>query len=402
MLALFAILGTLGLASALYGLIGSIRSKRPLLIDFAVMGALAIAWWIGHASVIGWAALVIGAAASIFRLNTNGGAKTPPEPVADESDAAPRPADAKAGAQPTIEDAKPIAPAQPLAVPAATKPPSPKPAPGPPQVYKTIALMRDPLQTSLDVLCASLRRGGERRAEVRAATQSGSPAHIAIGPIRLDVLSNPTPLDRRTIEDAAGQSVDWPDALTAVGPHQGHVTLSTTTARYEPDGDMSRDAVIRTHLQAHAALSEFAPVIGVLWPSSGLLVQREAVGRLLTEPNVLRRLSATGLGFRATELDGELTGCHCCGTAGLTDLGLRDIEIVVEAEPDDAITSAMVRMVRRIFEHGESADGTATELPEGETEWIAEAKASHLPPTRTIVRFSRKPAEASAEEDAAT
>lgn len=394
MLALFAILGTLALAAALYGLIVSIRLRRSPIAEAVAIAALAAAWWIGHESALGWVALAAGVVIAFVRLKAAGAAAKIEVEVSErgeeESSAVRSGADPEAGSMPPSIEKEDLP--SPTAMPVPPKPrtvmpPAPKPAPGPPQVYKTIALLRDPWQASVDVLCASLRRGGERRAEVKAATQSGSPAHIAIGAIRLDIKSEASPVGRQAIEDAAAQSVDWPDALDVAGSHAAQVLLTTTAAQYERSGDSSRDAVIRAHLRAHAALAEFAPVVGIYWPASGVLVAKEAVAGLLGETNPLRLLSATGLAYRASALEGDLDGCHACGTCGLGALGLSDLEIILREEPGDAITNCLVRMVRRVYD-GDDPMKVGDELPNG-VEWETTRAPALLPPPREVVRFVR-------------
>ena len=398
MLALFAILGTLSLAAALYGLIVSIRMRRGPAAEAVAIASLATAWWIGHEASLGWAALAAGVVIAFVRLKGAGAAAKIEVEVSerDPGESAAEPDDASL---PLIEKedlpsptAMPVPP-QPRSV----KPPAPKPAPSPPQVYKTIALLRNPWQASVDVLCASLRRGGERRAEVKAATQSGSPAHIAIASIRLDIRSESSPVARQAIEDAAAQSVDWPDALDVAGTHAAQVVLTTTAAQYERSGELSRDAVIRAHLRAHAALAEFAPVVGIYWPASGVLVAKEAVAGLLAETSALRLLSATGLAYRASSLEGEFEGCHACGTCGLGALGLSDLEIILREEPDDAITSCLVRMVRRVYD-GDDPMTVGDELPDG-AEWETTRAPALLPPPREVVRLVRNEPEPTGNEE---
>jgi hypothetical protein len=208
-----------------------------------------------------------------------------------------------------------------------------------------------------------------------------------IGPIRLDVSSDPNRLPRQIIEDAAAQSFDWPDALAVAGAHAAQVSITTTVPSYERTGETSRDAVLRAHLQAHAALAEFAPVIGAYCPASGLLIDTKHVPRLLAESDPLRLLSATGLGYRASSLEGDKAGCHCCGTVGLNDLGLVDIEVVTREEPDDDLTNALVRMVRRVYEAGEDAARVGDEVPGYDESWTSSRAASFLQPDRQVMRF---------------
>lgn len=394
-LGLFAVMGTLGFASSLYALVASVRSRRSPVLEGAAIIALGAAWWIGHVSAFGWLAMVVGVGLSALRLKGATAAATLETSGVEPSD------HTQPDKMQTAETAPPPAPRAQVLEPSPSPSTSKQPS-MPPQTYTTIALLGSSLKVSLEVLCASLRRGGERRAEVRAATQRGSPAHLMIGPIRLDVASNGQSLPRQTLEDAAAQSFEWPDALAVAGTHAAQVSFTTTVAGYERTGDTTRDAVLRAHLQAHAALAEFAPVIGVYYPASGLLIDAKNVSRLLAESDPLRLLSATGLGYRASSLEGEKAGCHCCGTVGLNDLGLMDIEIVTREEPDDDLTNALVRMVRRVYEAGEDAARVGDEVPGYDDSWTSGPAASFLQPDQQVMRFEAPEPEPPVEEAASS
>lgn len=117
------------------------------------------------------------------------------------------------------------------------------------------------------------------------------------------------------------------------------------------------------------------------------MIDTKNVSRLLAESDPLRLLSATGLGYRASSLEGDKAGCHCCGTVGLDDLGLMDIEVVTREEPGDALTSALVRMVRRVYEAGEDAARVGDEVPDYDETWKSGPAASFLQPERQVMRF---------------
>ena len=109
----------------------------------------------------------------------------------------------------------------------------------------------------------------QRRRPKRLTAQRGSA--FRIGPTTLELLGVADPIPPAEIEYAASQSWEWPDASTAVSAHQAHI-LVTTRATI----DVPRADIVRLHRRAHAALAEFAPVLGMMWRDAGRLIAPSA------------------------------------------------------------------------------------------------------------------------------
>jgi hypothetical protein len=268
------------------------------------------------------------------------------------------------------------APAAPLV---ATRPAPTLPPPRNTISVSTAALLRSASQVSPEVFLASLRRGGQRDAVL--LTAEGKTGRVQIGEIVLELQYFPRPMSRATLEYALSQSFDWPDAATEAGACAAHVIVTTVAPE-----DLSRVQVVRCHCRAHLALAEFASVAGVLWIEAGRLMATGELKSLAVE-----KLDPTSvcMSFRTFGLEGEEAGKTLCDTAGLHAFSLPDLQIIVEGDPDEAISTALYEWAGRIFERGcVQAEGEKIQIGGGE--FIVGFDTSRFDPRRRVMTLNRQ------------
>ncbi|MFQ5425204.1 MAG: hypothetical protein ACE5F9_14660, partial [Phycisphaerae bacterium] len=190
-----------------------------------------------------------------------------PETAEPANDVAPppteSPAPVEAAGDPPIDVADAAGATEPL--PESIAPASAVPV-GSLRLFTTHVLLSAAWRPVPDVVLASLRRAGQRDARLGAADAGDDAAVIDVGPIRLEIVLVPDPVDRQALVDAAAQSWDWPEAADSVAGHAAHLVLTTRS----PD-DVPRAEVVRLHHRAQAALTEFAPALAAHWPDAGRL-----------------------------------------------------------------------------------------------------------------------------------
>jgi hypothetical protein len=266
--------------------------------------------------------------------------------------------------------------------------PAPELAPEPPQTppqhliaFESICLLTSTWQASAEVFLASLRRSGARD----SALLSDSPARYKIGGQELALHNEPQPLSRKTLEFALTHTFDWPAAEEAVKTHNAYIRFES---HLPIDGP--RSETVRLHVRAQQALLEFAPVIAVLWPDSGRLAPVEILRSW--RPDQLD--PCVCLSFRSFELEGNDAGKTLCDTLGLHALGLHDIEVVVQGEPDESISlmlyeQAGLRLIQgQDFEEDEA-------LSVGTHRYKMELTRSTFPPDRPVARLNPEPTDQS-------
>lgn len=377
---LFIIPGSIVFISALYGLITAAQARRRFALEAAELGLLALALVMHHTSTAGWIALF--AALVVEAVRQISIRPKAPLPTVSESPI-PSPIEIESSSTSTlsaIQEARPDAPipsAKPLPAPMA--PASPRPA-APPLV--SVALLRATWQPAPEVFLASLRRGGERGATLTSGAQ-GQPIRLDVDGRSLELDCVARPLPRQQIDDAAAQSWEWPNAAKTAGAQVGHVVFTTRAA-----GD-SRAASIRLHCRAQLALAEFAPVIAVLWPAAGRLIPLAAISQLDSLAGDFDLAKATCINFRTYPLEGAEAGRFLCDTVGFSALGVADLEIERDVEPDATITAAIYQRAEQMFaaECDINTDGAMFE--HRGTTWQIERARSRFAPDRVVARWVR-------------
>lgn len=340
MLWLFVIVGIVGLASAMHGAI-AFRPRGPsTLVALAAIALFAAAWWLGHESAAGWIVLSAGIIAEAIRRFG----------LARELKLAAAAPMGSGGAQsvdaaPIIESCRPEVSPEPTP-PAAMEPP-------PPPLTCT-ALLASPYRFSADVLLASLRRAGQRGAQLTRSGEGGGV--IQIDGVTLTAEYQAAPLPRDTIEEAAGQSWDWPEALDAAASHVSCIRFTAQVPAYRRavgDHGTSREDAIRALCRAQRALAEFAPLVTVLWNGGGRLTPPTALAGLIDAQDAFRLAAATCVNFRTFPPEEKAdAAAFVSDTLGLDALDLADVQLATDKAPDDAVSAAIFALARRQFETG--------------------------------------------------
>ncbi|MFH1419800.1 MAG: hypothetical protein ABII12_16120 [Planctomycetota bacterium] len=247
----------------------------------------------------------------------------------------------------------------------------------------TMALLQSRSEVVAEVFIASLRRGGERAAELVEGGSGGDAIHLRVGAIELRVESRPVAVSRALLEYATRQSWDWPEAGEAVAGHAGHVVF-TSEARAE----VAPADVVRLQHQAHAALAEFAPMIAALWPGGGILSPPSALQGLRDLAGGDPSLLTSFVSFRTfppEEWDGHE---FVSDTAGLHAIGLPDFEVATESAPDDRTSAVLYEMAGLAFASPETA-AVESAIDLGELgRWRLERGRSRFPPDRDVLVLS--------------
>jgi len=263
-----------------------------------------------------------------------------------------------------------------------------------------MALLELPSEVVAEVFVASLRRGGERAAELVEGGSGGNAILVRIGVVDLRVESRPGAVSHALLEYAARQSWDWPEAREAVAGHAGYVVLTS-----EAQAEAAPADVVRLHHQAHAALAEFAPMIAALWPGGGILSPPSALQGLRDLAGGDPSLLTSFVSFRTfppEEWDGPE---FVSDTAGLHAIGLPDYEVATELAPDDRTSAVLYEIAGRAFASPETA-GAESAIDLGELgRWRLERGRSRFPPDRDVLVLSpsdEPPAEGWDPDSAAT
>ena len=378
---LFVILGLAAFISALYGLIAALRSRRQCFMEVLELGFLAVAWIMHHTTIAGWIALAVAIGLEAFRRlwtprasSEYVAATIPPAEVPVPTIEAP-PGPPPMAVQPEARPAEPPpAPAAAMPLPA-PEPPKPR---VPPLV--SIALLRSIWQPAPDVFLASLRRAGERGATL--ANSTSGPIRLTVKDLTLELEYTGRPLPRAQINQAAAQSWEWPEAATTAGPHAAHVIFTTRA-----EGAATRAASLRLHCRAQQALAEFAPVIAVLWPAAGRMIPVAALSKLMAKADDFDLAKATCLNFRIFPLEGSETGRFLCDTVGFSVFGIADLEVECEGRPSAALTDAIYRRARDMFEAVDDLNPDGARFEQVGTRWTIERGQSRFDPARDVARW---------------
>lgn len=218
------------------------------------------AWWLGHESGTGWACLLGALFIELLRWAADRRgplmtalsmardlAEHPPAPDRTNDglhDGAPSPA-ARGDADGRIECS------------------------GSPAVFTTFVILREPWRPAAQALYAALRRCGQRDVAAPREQQEDGVAVLDVGTVQLTVRSEregtvPAGLAQRL--RAGGM-----DGHLAADADFGGQRLVITTERQAgvaaQNGAAASDTT-RLHARTHAAVAEFAPVIGAWWPDT--------------------------------------------------------------------------------------------------------------------------------------
>lgn len=368
MIWLFVILGLCGMASALYGLGRASSARRGLYWQIASVGLFVVAWVLGHEQGGGWVVLILALLATITGslLRRRGdesyvAAQATPrhtsersigEAVTDEN--AEKRADAdelsrgESSVDSMVSEYSPFAVAPPLLV--------------------SWVLLSKTWQFVPDVFLASLRRAGERSARLDGPITSGA-ARFAIGRLLLEVEYFSGAAPAKEIAEAISQSWDWPEAASTVRTHAARVRFTTRVERYAMQGENSRPAILRLHGLAHRALAEFAPACANWWPGAARLLSPDTQPRDAGDERPILLAAATAVSFRTLPLDGDLTGHFVCDSMGLDTLGLLDIQVSVEGEPDESVSRALYALAARQVERNEVPEEGMPWPSDGSPRW---------------------------------
>lgn len=274
--------------------------------------------------------------------------------------------------------------------PDAGEPPPPSPANLPARLeapsdscaqLRTIVLIRAPWRPVAAVFHASLRRAGQRDAVLPAEQPADEAIVEDVGRVSLRLAHVSDPVDAQTIEIAAAQSSDWPDAARWASDHVAHLTLDTVAGP-----DTSRADVVRIHQRAHAALTDFAPVIAALWPEAGRLVPAERLAELAAESGRATSPLESCVIQRTLPPDGSDRG-WVFDTVGLHAFGLPDVQITADNRPDAAALAALQEVADGLFCSAiVASDGCVIRLTDGSA-WRVALRDAQVPPDRQVVHL---------------
>lgn len=375
MLWLYVILGLAAFASAAEGLLRGARTDpegRPA-ATFAHSVAVilvAVAWFAQHLRPAGWAAMLGGVLIEAWvrvelrRRAPRGEAGHPPAATISLGEVTVLSGEAFSPA-----DAPPVAPAAP---------------PRPDLVVRCIALLASPSNVGPEVLLAALRRSGERDAALESGADVGR--SLRIGSLRLELRPDSQPLALRLLRAAAAQSWDWPEAGRVAEAHAAQMEFSLRAHSDTPPAE-----IVRRHLQAAAALGEFARVLALCWPEAPRLMrppQAAAPGDV--EVDATRSCVA----FRDARRAGPAPGseCHLCDSVGLHAFGLPDVEIETPGPPPPETTRRLYELVARIFRGGANVDVAALLTSAQSTTWQLRPGRATVPPDREVLQLiARQP-----------
>jgi hypothetical protein len=336
------------------------------------------AWWTGHRKVSGWLTLYAGIVVELtcaVSLRRSTSSTPAPGAVSENSTEAARlGTDAVPAKRPPPLPGGPDAQAGSL-----VQPPSPAPAAIP---FTTCVLLRTAWEPSADVFLASLRRGGLRETEMAEKADGPLPIRFHVGPTTLELLSRASPIPAAEIEYAASQSWEWPDASAAVSAHTAHVLVTTRTTE-----DVPRADIVRLHRRAHAALAEFAPVLGVMWRDAGRLLAPSAIHNDPPEADADASLVTFCVTFRMFPPSEARPGQYVSDSVGLHAFGLSDVQIATVAEPDETVSIVLYRLVDRFFAAGcEIQDGNEVDMADG-GRWRATRCRAVFAPDREVIEL---------------
>ncbi len=418
MIFLFTSLGSITLAAALLGLAAVWTVRRPLAAWHGLAIALLItAWFAEHTTLGGRLSLVAAIAVEalawwalrdLIRSKPPASSSATPAPSSDRArpkreteppappslDAAPPNArlEETSDDTPDREDPPPADDddeSDSTPAPRSAAPSDPEPARERAHAMTTFVLLRSARVMAPAAFLASLRRCGRRDATLAGITSnmlddSDGSGRIKAGDIMLSSRSVASPVDRAQIDEAVARLDRQTPAAKAALEHVAHIAV-TTTQRVAA----SCDDVVRLHHYAHAALTEFAPVVAAFWPEARLLATADELPGLLTQAkDASARMSGTCTQVRSFPLPAPHEDMVLLDSLGLSAFRLPDIQIIAPDPPGDAVTEALAVLVDRFFVSGcEMEDGSTFEMDD-RTRWRVSLVRSAFAPDRPVVQLT--------------
>ncbi len=411
----FISLASITLAASLLGLAAVWTVRRPLAAWHGLAIAfLIVAWFAEHTTLSGRLCLVAAMAVEALawwasrgneRANPptatlSGSPQSPPTPPRSEPLALPqRPVDVTPPRKPpgnaaaASSDRAAHPPADCVRDSDSSPPPVSLPKPEPLRLMTTYVLLRAACTVAPAVFLASLRRCGRRDVTLAASESDGvsgargddeSLCRIVAGDIMLTCNSVPAPVDSVRIKETLARLDDAAPAAEAAGEHVARITV-TTTHRIAA----ARDDAVRLHHHAHAALAEFAPVAASFWPEAGLLATLDELPHLLAQAkDPTARMSRTCTQLRRFPLEVPNEGMILLDSLGLSAFGLPDIQIIAADPPDEAVTTALVDLVERVFVSGCALENGSSFTMGDQTLWRVSRVRSAFAPDREVVQLA--------------
>lgn len=445
MLIVVFILGTLTLSGALYGLMsGGPRRGATAPVHLLALVLLGVTWWFKHTTPIGRMCLAGGVAAEVVALFLG---RSRQGHASDEDLPAGRPRkhiviDPKAGKSSEVEIADSAAananPGQPnedgyleanwnpregerLAARARQAGVAPKasqpvegeddgPAVGqvfalpkseaqagaatdasaaapveeePRLTFRTEVLFRRACSITPSVFLASLRRNGRRDA---VHDESRGLPRITAGDVQLDFEIATSPLDVALVEEGLTHGEVPADLVEPIRTHASRLVL---TSRYH--FGTPRDQIVRLHHHAHAALTEFTPVVAALWPDARLITPVSQLSILLGQSQHNSQLMwRTCVHVRGFALTGDNEGMLLFDSVGLHGFGLMDVQIIAPADRQDAARNTLHLITERFYSAGcDLPNGTEYAAGGGDV-WRVTYSRSAFAPDREVVQLAAK------------
>lgn len=235
------------------------------------------------------------------------------------------------------------------------------------------------------VFVASLRRTGRR--DAAAAGESDGPVQrIRIGEAVLEYQIEKGPRESPALEESLTHFEQPPDVAERARTHASRLRLTTRYAM-----GTSREAVVRIHHHAHAALIEFAPVVAAFWPDARMLSPVEQLPGLLEytrSPG--QALWRTCTHIRGFALAGDNEGTLLFDSVGLHAFGLPDVQVIAPAANEAQARATVELITERIFSTGcDLPHGTEFTASDGNV-WRVNYTRSAFVPDREVVQLGLK------------
>ena len=397
MLWVFIIIGGLTSGSVVCRAALAFKAGRARwLLEALVLLPVAVAWQVQHTTALGWIALLVAFGIESLCWITGLFVAAPkstrlsPPPGRPSKNALPRRARASA--------ARSASNATPTASPGAVR--SSESSDAPRIAFTTVALLGAVRGIAPEVFHASLRRVGQRDAELPDPAGSGqiggttgsTPGRVAVraGPMLLELTAIPSPLPSAEVQNAAAQTWDWPEAAQVAAPHVAQIVITSRSPVR-----MDRVEIVRLHHRAHAALAEFDPIVAVLWRGPGRLAPTNALaelaGRAGAEAFGTAEAMACCVNFRCFPIGQTESGeaRFVSDTVGLHVFSLPDLQVVSDGRPDESVSAAIYELAHRFFAGGcDVRDGQTWTCSRGD-QWQAAYRTALSQPTRNVVQLER-------------
>lgn len=254
-----------------------------------------------------------------------------------------------------------------------------------PLSLRTEVLFSDECRIPLSVFVASLRRSGRRDASADDETGE-EPMCIRIGDAVLEYQIESGSRESSAIEETLVHFDHPAEFGDRVRNHAARVVL---TSRY--DYGTPRDSIVRLHHFAHAALTEFAPVMAAFWPDARMLTPVEQLAGLLEySRSPVHAMWRTCAHIRGFALAGENEGMLLFDSVGLHAFGLPDVQVIAPSVNEAAARSAVDLIAERIFQSGcDLPHGTEYTASDGLV-WRVNYTRSAFVPDREVVQMALK------------